>query len=672
MTAVRAIVSPARWSEAVPFGLAAVAIVVFCVWCVHDGGFATEQWLPGTLLIIALAVTSLASAEVRRRLEAAPFAPVLLGLYAVWSFASIGWAQVRGDAWDGANRTLLYAAVFMLFAGLPLGRTSRLVLVSAWAFAIAGIGLVDFLRAAAASGPHHFFVVGRLAVPISYPNANAAVIGMAFLPLQVLASRREVHAAIRILAVLASTILIELLVVCQSRGSIVALALAVAVYLAVGRSVLRALPLLAVTGAAALAALPRLLHVYTAVVDGKGYGHALSSARTALLASTVAATVAGALVVVLDRRVRIPEHVCSVVRRAILGAAVLAGVAVIAVVLALGHPVGRAHRAWHDFTTNQPAAPQTIHLVSGVGTSRYDVYRIALHEFAAHPIGGDGADNYLVPYLQQRHTGETSRYPESVELRALSETGIVGAVLFLGFLLFAVRSAVRAVRREPAAGAALAALLVFAFWFVHASVDWLWEFPGLAAPAFAFLALAAGTADGREVVPMSTRARPGRRVALVAATGIVALAAALSLICPWIAVRDIDTAVNARAATPAVYSLLHTAARWNPLSEDAAVAEATIAANAGDRVRERKALAAALRRNSHDWYLYLMLGIVDGREHKPAAARARLAQARKLSPLDQVVIYAQRRLRWGIPLNEREVGYNLLLETQRIRGVVQK
>jgi len=672
MTAVRGLVSRGRRDEVASFGLAAVAIVVFCVWCVHDGGFATEEWLPGTLLVIALVVTSLASAAVRSRLAAAPFAPVLFGLYAVWSFASIGWAQVRGDAWDGANRTLLYAAVFMLFAGLPLGRTSRLALVAGWAFAIAGIGFVDFLRAAGATGPQDFFVVGRLAVPISYSNANAAVFGMAFLPLQVLASRRGVRAVIRIVALLASTVLLELLVVCQSRGSIVALALAVVVYLAVGRDLLRALPFLAVAGAAALAALPRLLHVYTAVVGGKGYGQALSSARTALIVSAAVASAVGAFIVVLDLRVRVPERVCSLLRRAALGAVVLAGIAGLAVVLALGHPVARAQRAWHDFTTNKPSAPQTIHLASGVGTSRYDVYRIALHEFAAHPIGGDGSDNYLVPYLQQRRTGETSRYPESVELRALSETGIVGALLFFGFLVLAVRSAVRAVRREPAAGAALAALLGFAFWFFHASVDWLWEFPGLAAPAFGFLALAAGTTDAGDVAARSARARPGRRVPLAAATGIVTVAAALSVTCPWIAVRDIDTAVNARAATPAVYSLLHAASRWNPLSEDAAVAEATVAANAADRVRERKALEAALRRNPHDWYIYLMLGIVDGREHEPAAARVRLAQARRLSPLDQVVIYAQRRLRWGTPLTEREVGDIFLLESRKARGVVQK
>ena len=37
----------------------------------------------------------------------------------LWSFLSIVWAQARGDAWDGANRALLYLTVFALFALLP-------------------------------------------------------------------------------------------------------------------------------------------------------------------------------------------------------------------------------------------------------------------------------------------------------------------------------------------------------------------------------------------------------------------------------------------------------------------------------------------------------------------------------------------------------------------------
>ena len=111
--------------------------------------------------------------------------------------------------------------------------------------------------------------------------------------------------------------------------------------------------------------------------------------------------------------------------------AVLMGAAdrLVGVIAAGHHPLGRAERAWHNFTTNKAAAPtRTLHFTSGFGTSRYDVWRIGVRQFLAHPLTGVGADNFIVGYLRDRRTRETSRYPESVELRTFSETGIVGAI----------------------------------------------------------------------------------------------------------------------------------------------------------------------------------------------------------------------------------------------------
>jgi len=66
-----------------------------------------------------------------------------------------------------------------------------------------------------------------------------------------------------------------------------------------------------------------------------------------------------------------------------------------------------------------------------------------------------------------------------------------------------------------------------------------------------------------------------------------------------------------------------------------------------------------------------MLGIIAGREHHLADSRAYIAHARRLSPLDQVALYAQQRLDRGSPMTEREVGQVLLLETRDLRGVTQ-
>ena len=248
----------------------------------------------------------------------------------------------------------------------------------------------------------------------------------------------------------------------------------------------------------------------------------------------------------------VPERVCANLRRAILAAAVTALVALGVGFLAFGHPGTRISRTWDNFTMNKKAAPETIHIVGGVGTSRYDVWRIALLQFKAHPIGGVGADNYLVGYLRERRTIETSRYPQSIELRSLSETGLVGAALFLGFLTTALRRAIVASRRQPGPTAALACLTGSGYWMFHASFDWLWEFPALAAPALALLGLAAGSL-ARGVPGRRRPLRAGRvaRLALPAGAAVLAAASAAVLAGTWMAVRQIDEATAVAATAPA-------------------------------------------------------------------------------------------------------------------------
>jgi Flp pilus assembly protein TadD len=143
------------------------------------------------------------------------------------------------------------------------------------------------------------------------------------------------------------------------------------------------------------------------------------------------------------------------------------------------------------------------------------------------------------------------------------------------------------------------------------------------------------------------------RLRVVAAAGVALIAAAAFAI-PWASVSLIDAAV-ARGPSPSSYSLLGTAATLNPWSEQPALARAKLAGQAGRRGEQRTALRAALRRNPSDWYPYLILGLMAGREHRVSVARAELGRAHRLSPRDGVITWAQRRLSWGNPLTVREV-----------------
>ena len=94
---------------------------------------------------------------------------------------------------------------------------------------------------------------------------------------------------------------------------------------------------------------------------------------------------------------------------------------------------------WHAFThladRRAPAparsAASQSRLLSG-GGNRYDYWRIAWRVWREHPLLGVGAGNYARSYYEQRATTEDIEQPHSIELQALSELGLVGALLLAG------------------------------------------------------------------------------------------------------------------------------------------------------------------------------------------------------------------------------------------------
>ncbi len=185
---------------------------------------------------------------------------------------------------------------------------------------------------------------------------------------------------------------------------------------------------------------------------------------------------------------------------------------------AAGDPVARVRHAWDTFKSPKGYAANSTtgsRLTSGLGSSRYDFYRVALDEFAAHPLLGIGADNFAEPYLAHGRSTETPRYPHSVEMRTLVQTGLVGALLAVVGLGAALLAAWRALARHPdplARAVAAAAMAGFAYWVVHGSFDWFWEFAGLGAPAFALLGLACSLAP-RPAARAAPRPRPAAALA---------------------------------------------------------------------------------------------------------------------------------------------------------------
>ena len=107
---------------------ALVAVALLVVWATRPGRLPAHPLGAGRA-DRAGAAGDRAVAVVRLRLAEIP-APVrvavlCLAAYTALSFLSILWAGVPGDAWEGANRTLLYLLVFALFACLAPARRER-------------------------------------------------------------------------------------------------------------------------------------------------------------------------------------------------------------------------------------------------------------------------------------------------------------------------------------------------------------------------------------------------------------------------------------------------------------------------------------------------------------------------------------------------------------------
>ena len=112
---------------------------------------------------------------------------------------------------------------------------------------------------------------------------------------------------------------------------------------------------------------------------------------------------------------------CDAMRRGVGALAIATLVAVIGGGLAVaGNPVARVEHGWDSFKGGYAAdSASGSRLTSGLGSNRYDFYRVALDEFAAHPLVGIGADNFQQQYLVHGRSDETPHYPHSVELRTL-------------------------------------------------------------------------------------------------------------------------------------------------------------------------------------------------------------------------------------------------------------
>ena len=205
--------------------LAAIALCV--VWATDQAGYPVTHWAPGGLIVLAL--LAIAAVAVGPPLARAP-APVrvavaCLAAYTALSYLSILWAADPGEAFEGADRTLLYLLVFALFASWPPDRRDgRRAAAGLDALDRAGSRCSFCCTSTARLRPAlpSLLPGGRLTFPSGYANANAAEWLMAFWPALLMARERRLPWALRGLLAGAAVLLAGVTLLSQSRGSLYA------------------------------------------------------------------------------------------------------------------------------------------------------------------------------------------------------------------------------------------------------------------------------------------------------------------------------------------------------------------------------------------------------------------------------------------------------------------
>jgi hypothetical protein len=114
--------------------------------------------------VAGLLIVQLAGGAVSLSLTPATGAAGCLAAFAFVELASVIWAGDKGDAWDAANLTFVYAFVLLLFAGFRGGVASRQALVALFAIVMPRSGSQRSSRRRATS-PVHSSSIGWVPPP---------------------------------------------------------------------------------------------------------------------------------------------------------------------------------------------------------------------------------------------------------------------------------------------------------------------------------------------------------------------------------------------------------------------------------------------------------------------------------------------------------------------------
>ncbi|MGB3681958.1 MAG: O-antigen ligase family protein [Rubrobacteraceae bacterium] len=552
----------------------------------------------------------------------------LLTGYTAWTFASLLWSPNRGDAWFGATTTLFYLMAFwVVLAFVTLGASRR------WALAASSIGpalVAAFTLPNLAPNIEDLFRNNRLVGSVGYYNGEAAFLLLPFWVSVYLAGSRRVNPMVRGVVLAGAVLGAEVAVLTQSRGAMVAMAASLPVFFLFSGKRLRGLLALAPIAAALFVTFPGLNQVYLEFLNEGSPAAAVGEVVPTVWLTAAGAGIYGLLWGLADRLWRPPV---AIARTA--GAVALAGTIVVVILGGVaftervGEPVTWGQQKWEAFKTNDTTGQEQSRYLSASGTGRYTLWEVAWEDFVSDPVLGVGTYNYEATYYQNRdEIAGYSRWPHILPLEVLAERGVIGGVLFFGFLGVCLAAGLwrrfTSLNAEGKAqvGAMVAAL---AYWFVHSGAEWFWQLPAITMLAMVYLALLVAPWNRPETTPTGWSVRAaGAGIAVLAILTIAPLYVADRYLAQSLA----DT--NPRTSLEKAEQ----AQKFNPIHPRLAQREAELATQIGDWPRAERAYKKEIELNPEHYVSYLLMAQFYEQRGETEKALSFYRKALERNPLD--------------------------------------
>jgi O-antigen ligase len=504
-------------------------------------------------------------------------------------------------------------------------------------------------------------IYARLRQPFGYWNAVGLMAAMGVPGCLWLGARRSGHAAVTALAYPAVGLLVVVLMLSYSRGSLLALVLGCVFWFVTVPLRLRAAAVLAV-GIAGGGLVIAWVFSQVALSQDRvpvelrdQAGHQLGIAVVFM----VLALLAIGLVIgfVRDRHPLRPLARRRVGLAAVVALALVPLAGVGALATSQRGLTGSISHAFDQLTdtsvggvTNEPGR------LTAVASVRARYWNDALKIFKERPLLGVGVGGYQFARLRIRTDTLDVQHAHGYVVQVLADRGIVGLVLSLAALIATgvaiavatgLRRKGRAQRRTTPERVGLLTLAAMIIVFgVSSFVDWTWFIPGVTVPVLLAGGWLAGRGAGdlggaaprerlRHRVRVGLRSR--ERTFLAAGAIVLALAASWAAWQPQRSVQATNAALDTLAAAkPQIGTAreqARNAQRRNPLSVDPFFAQAAIERKAGNRAGAQHALEEAVHLQPANPTTWTSLAEFQLHELKdPVRAKKTLSAALYLDP----------------------------------------